>query len=124
MASGINNTCRIAGVATGVAALGAVLQSRIESELHGLLPLGGLGATPHALANAIASGGEQGAAAAVPEAARAHVAEIARSAYVSGLNAAFLVGAFVLLFGAVTTLALVRSRDLLHPAPAPASESA
>ena len=33
MASGINNTMRIAGVATGIAALGAVFQSKISDEI-------------------------------------------------------------------------------------------
>ncbi len=35
MASGISNTFRIGGVATGVAALGAVFQHRLQSTLHG-----------------------------------------------------------------------------------------
>src|SRR6266542_3928015 len=38
MASGINNTMRIAGVATGIAALGAVFQSKITDSLHTLVP--------------------------------------------------------------------------------------
>ena len=38
MASGINNTMRIAGVATGIAALGAVFQSKITTSSQTLLP--------------------------------------------------------------------------------------
>ena len=38
MASGINNTMRIAGVATGIAALGAVFQSKITDSLHAAAP--------------------------------------------------------------------------------------
>ena len=38
MASGINNTMRIAGVATGIAALGAVLQSKISDEIGSCCP--------------------------------------------------------------------------------------
>ncbi|MGH2902769.1 MAG: hypothetical protein ACRDK7_04190 [Solirubrobacteraceae bacterium] len=37
MASGISNTFRIGGLATGVAALGAVFQSRLETSLQGSL---------------------------------------------------------------------------------------
>ena len=33
MASGISNTFRLAGVAVGVAALGALLQNRVENSL-------------------------------------------------------------------------------------------
>lgn len=116
MASGINNTCRIAGLATGVAALGAVLQSRIASSLRELVP-----GAPRGLANAVASGGVDAASAGRP-----HLAEAARAAFAAGLNAAFLVGAAVLLLGSVAALLLVRSRDLVHPASAaaPAPEQA
>jgi EmrB/QacA subfamily drug resistance transporter len=115
MASGINNTCRIAGLATGVAALGAILQSRISSRLGDLMP-----GAPRELANAIASGGTHAAGVA----GGPHAVYAARVAFVSGLNATFLVGAAVLLFGSTATLALVRSRDLLQQAPAPQPASA
>ena len=51
MASGVNNTFRIGGVATGVAALGAVFQHRIQSTLH---PVAGP-EQAHALARAVAA---------------------------------------------------------------------
>ena len=46
MASGINSTFRQVGIATGMAALGAVFQTRIESKLGELLPQAPRGARP------------------------------------------------------------------------------
>ncbi len=52
MASEINNTFRIGGITIGVAALGALLQSRVAARIPELLPT-----APHGLAAAVASGG-------------------------------------------------------------------
>jgi EmrB/QacA subfamily drug resistance transporter len=65
MGSGINTTFRQVGIATGVAALGAVFQSRIDSKLSELLPN-----APHGLGELVASGGSQAVA-------TAHVAGVA-----------------------------------------------
>jgi MFS family permease len=54
MASGISNTFRIGGLATGVAALGAVFQHQVTSDLASR---GGLGVAASTLAKTIASGG-------------------------------------------------------------------
>ena len=53
MASGINNTFRQIGIATGIAALGAIFQSRIESDLaaSGKVPAGKL----HQFAQAVSA---------------------------------------------------------------------
>ena len=48
MASGINNTFRQVGIATGIAALGAIFQDKISSQV------------PHGLAHAVASGTSRG----------------------------------------------------------------
>lgn len=61
MGSGINTTFRQVGIATGVAALGAVFQSRVDSRLGDLLP-----DAPGGLGEAVASGGSRGATALVP----------------------------------------------------------
>ena len=63
MGSGINTTFRQVGIATGVAALGAVFQSRIESKLVGLLPQADPG-----LGEVVASGGAEAAVRVVPQA--------------------------------------------------------
>ena len=62
MASGINNTMRIAGVATGIAALGAVFQSKITDSLHTLLPQ-----APSGFADGVAASGTQAASQAPPQ---------------------------------------------------------
>jgi predicted MFS family arabinose efflux permease len=67
MASGINNTFRQVGIATGIAGLGAIFQTR-----HG---------------------------------------------YVPGLNAIFLVGAFIAFAGALAGLVLVRGKDFVRTQP-------
>src|SRR6201988_4920664 len=61
MASGINSTFRQIGIATGVAALGAVFQSRISSELATPLPQ-----APESFSDAVSSGATHQAVAAAP----------------------------------------------------------
>jgi len=85
MASGINNTFRQVGIATGIAALGAIFQDKIDSEV------------PHRIARAVASGGVQTAT--------------ARVAFIDGLNEILLVAAILVFAGAVLAVLLVRERD-------------
>ena len=61
MGSGINNSFRQVGIATGIAALGAVFQAQVGSKLASLMP-----DAPSGLAATISSGGSRAAAAAVP----------------------------------------------------------
>jgi EmrB/QacA subfamily drug resistance transporter len=117
MASGISNTCRMGGVATGIAALGAIFQSRISSNLSESLP-----DQPHGLAGQVASGGTRAIAHGAPDASRTQLTEAARHAFVVALNDILLVGAGILLFGAIAALALIRARDfdrVQQPAAAP-----
>jgi EmrB/QacA subfamily drug resistance transporter len=102
MASGFNNTCRLAGVAIGIAVLGAVFQHGISADLHEHVA-----AAPDGLARTIAAAGPGTAGAA------------GRHAFVEGFNDILLVASGLLLVGALATLALVRSADL-HRAPAAA----
>jgi predicted MFS family arabinose efflux permease len=95
MASGFNNTCRLGGVAIGIAALGAVFQHGIDSKLSELVPR-----APSGLAEAVASGGGRGAA--------------AHQAFIAGLNEILLVGAATVLVGAVAAFALIRARDFVR----------
>jgi EmrB/QacA subfamily drug resistance transporter len=116
MASGINNTFRQIGIATGIAALGAIFQSRIASDLTA----SGVPARfVHPFAQAIASGG----GGALP----LHVAglrpdEIAHSAFISGLNGILFIAAIVLFAGAALAFVLVRQRDFVESGPAVAAE--
>jgi EmrB/QacA subfamily drug resistance transporter len=126
MASGISNTFRQVGIATGIAALGAIFQSRIEHHL-----MNGLAGTPGAeqapgIAKAVSSGGIDQVVAQTPPQAHELVGRVAREAFVSGLNELFLVAAILALAGAVLGGLLVRQRDFVasgpagEPAPAPA----
>ena len=96
MASGTNNTFRQIGIATGIAGLGAIFQDQIASELHGV-----------GSAAAVASGAVQGS-------------ELARHAFISGLNEILLVGAIIAFAGAVLGFVLVRGRDFVASGPSAA----
>jgi EmrB/QacA subfamily drug resistance transporter len=105
MASGVNNTFRQVGIATGIAALGAIFQDRIASELAGHVPAGRVAQT----AQAVASGGVRTGG------------EVAREAFISGLNEILLVAAIVLFVAAVLAFVLVRQRDFVASGPAAAA---
>jgi EmrB/QacA subfamily drug resistance transporter len=100
MGSGINNTCRQVGIATGVAALGAVFQTEIQSSLPSSAPSGS--------AQGIASAGPHVAAAGGPPAVHA-----ATAAFVGALNELFLIGGIVAFTAAALGLLLVRERDMV-----------
>jgi EmrB/QacA subfamily drug resistance transporter len=98
MASGFNNTCRLGGVAIGVAALGAIFQHGIESKLTELAP-----SAPSGLSEVVASGGAHGVA--------PRLADAAHQAFISGLNEILLFGGATVLVGALAAFALIRARD-------------
>jgi len=105
MASGINNTFRQVGTATGIAALGAIFQSGIESRLPAQAPSGA--------AEGIASAGPQVAAQGGQQAVDA-----ATTAFVGAFNEILLIGAIIAFVGALAGIALTRERDLVvHGAP-------
>jgi EmrB/QacA subfamily drug resistance transporter len=95
MASGVNNTFRQVGIATGIAGLGAIFQDTISSKLHGA------GSAAGVASGAVQQGGE-----------------LARAAFISGLNEILLVGAILAFVGAVLAFVLIRSRDLVASGPA------
>ena len=113
MASGINNTFRQVGIATGIAALGAIFQSRVQDKV--VAGLAGTPLAPHAhdIAHGVASGGGRQALGSVPAQARMTVEHVASNAFISGLNELFLIGAITVFAGAVLTFALVRQRDFV-----------
>jgi MFS family permease len=121
MASGINNTFRQIGIATGIAALGAIFQSKIQSQLasSGNVPAGQL----HRFAQAVSSGATKQALQAVPAQFRSQAHSLADSAFISGLNAILFVAAFILFTGAVLAFVLVRQQDFVTSAPAAAPET-
>jgi EmrB/QacA subfamily drug resistance transporter len=100
MASGINNTFRQVGTATGIAALGAIFQSEIASRLPAQSPDGA--------AEAIASAGPQVAAPGGQQAV-----DGATQAFIGAFNEILLIGAIVAFVGAAAGFALTRARDLV-----------
>jgi EmrB/QacA subfamily drug resistance transporter len=118
MASGLNSTFRLLGVAIGVAALGAILESRVSARLAELLP-----GSSDGLVDVVSTGNVEAARAAAAPGAEAQLVEAARNAFVYGLDTIFLVAALVAFVGAALALALVRQSDLraepvAQPAPA------
>jgi EmrB/QacA subfamily drug resistance transporter len=120
MASGINNTFRQVGIATGIAALGAIFQSRVASHItaSGKVPAGQVSR----FAQAVSSGATNAALRAVPAQARAQAATLARASFISGLNRILFVAAFVLFAGAVLALVLVRRQDFVASGPQVAAD--
>jgi EmrB/QacA subfamily drug resistance transporter len=122
MASGINNTFRQIGIATGIAALGAIFQSRIASyftvshvpdgRAHGFARAISSGATPRGLLQYVHG----------PSNAQAMAASLAHSAFISGLNRILFVAAFVLFAGAILAFLLVRRQDFVASGPQAAAE--
>ena len=114
MASGISNTFRIGGLATGVAALGAVFQHQVTSELASH---GSLGVPASTLAKTLTSGGIRAAAALSPNSPA--IEAVSHQAFVSGMNTILIIGAVTVLIGALCA-GLVRRADF-WAAPAPPS---
>jgi hypothetical protein len=119
MASGANNTFRQVGIATGIAGLGAVFQSQIQSKtLAGLsasatgrevLTRGGA-----ALKAAITGGGVRQASAAIPSVpARNALLHAYQVAFASTFNHLMMIGVVVAAVGAISAYALVRDRDFV-----------
>jgi hypothetical protein len=100
MASGINNTFRQVGIATGIAALGAIFQSDIASRLSGPNTTGAAQAIAAAGPSAASDGGPQAVAA-------------AQDAFIGAFNELLLIGAIVALAGAVLGFLLTRPGDLV-----------
>jgi predicted MFS family arabinose efflux permease len=113
MASGINSTYRQIGIATGIAGLGSLFTHTVRTHVISLLA--GSPVHPAAaqrLAADISQGsGAAGGLAALPPQARPAAVHAVRTAFVTGMNEVFLVGAILSLVAAALTLVLIRSRD-------------
>jgi MFS family permease len=111
MASGVNNTFRQVGIATGIAGLGTVFQSHVTSNLVAQLQGTPLAARAGDLSQAISSGAIGTVVRHVPPAARQRLAEASTSAFVSSLDTLFWISTVVAAVGAVLSVSLVRGRD-------------
>jgi EmrB/QacA subfamily drug resistance transporter len=86
MASALNSACRLLGIATGVAVLGAVFQGRIEGRLRTLAP-----ELPHEAAEAVSAGLIHPVVEAFPPLLQGSIRYAATDAFIAGLNEIFLV---------------------------------
>jgi EmrB/QacA subfamily drug resistance transporter len=111
MGSGINTTFRQVGIATGVAGLGAVFQSRVDAKLTELLPN-----APDGLGEVVASGGSRAVAELpLPPAIHDKAVHAADVAFVSGFNSIILIAAILSFLGAALGFLLVRASDFVQP---------
>jgi EmrB/QacA subfamily drug resistance transporter len=111
MASGINATFRQVGIATGIAALGAIFESQLSSRLAPALAGTPVAGHAHSVAHAVAAGGAQSVLAKVPPGQRSAATHAIHSAFTGAMNDILIVAAVVAFVGAVLALALIRSRD-------------
>jgi EmrB/QacA subfamily drug resistance transporter len=118
--SGVNNTARQVGIAAGIAALGAVFQSRVQTVLADQLAHAApqLGTRRHAIVEHATSGDPAQALQALPPAAREAAAHAIRVAFVDGFDRILWIAAAIGLIGAALSLVLVRQRDFETGAPA------
>ena len=122
MASGINSTFRQVGIATGIAGLGSIFTHVVSTHIVALLH-GARGVGAHqagALAGAVSQGTAAREIGSLPAAARPTAEHALRTAFTTGLNEVFIVGALLCLAAAVLTFFLIRTKDFDagHGAPA------
>jgi EmrB/QacA subfamily drug resistance transporter len=130
MASGANNTFRQVGIATGIAALGAVFQSQITRSVTSALfstPSGRAAVAQHggALHTAFTSGQVRTTVSHLPANQARAVLDAYRTGFANSIDHLLLISAAVAFLGAVAGFALVRQRDFVlsgAPEGAPASE--
>ncbi len=118
MASGINNTFRQVGIATGIAGLGAVFQHEVTSKTTGALISSApgrqvVGATHGQLAGALVSGEVSQLARHLPPAARDALGHAYRVGFTDAFTTILIIAATIALVGAVCGFALVRGRDFV-----------
>ncbi len=108
MASGINSTFRQVGIATGVATLGAIFQSKIASSLAGSVPQ-----APSSFSDAVSSGATEQALQNVPASFHDQAATAANQAFINGFNEILLIAGAVAIVGGIASLVLIRQRDIV-----------
>jgi EmrB/QacA subfamily drug resistance transporter len=122
MASGINNTFRQVGIATGIAGLGAVFQHQVTRHTASLLASSGqagqvMRATHGSLGTALQSGNVSALERGLAPPARAALNHAYRSGFTDALTTILIIAAAVALTGAVCALVLVRTRDFVASGP-------
>ena len=112
MASGINSTFRQVGVATGIALLGTLFATRINSEvLARTASVPGLAGKGPQIAHGLQSGEVARVLGSLPASLRGTAAGISKASFTSGLNHILLIAGVVALVSGALALALIRTRD-------------
>jgi EmrB/QacA subfamily drug resistance transporter len=132
MASGINNTFRQVGIATGIAGLGAVFQHQLMHKTSSALAGSGpghavLGAADGRLGRALVSGEVGRLAHSLPPGARHALAHAYRVGFTGALSSILIIASAIAISGAVLAFTLVRARDFVssgQPAGTPEARSA
>jgi EmrB/QacA subfamily drug resistance transporter len=126
MASGINNTFRQVGIATGIAGLGAIFQHDItrntSAALAGGPARGVLRAGHDRLTGALVSGELRQLGHGLPAGGRAALTHAYRVGFTEAFTSILIVAACVALAGSLFAFALVRSRDFVVAPGAAAGE--
>jgi hypothetical protein len=123
MASGIGNTFRQVGIATGIAGLGAIFQHLVMQKTLDALGSGG----PRLDEQVLASGQVGQIAKRLPPAQRTHLLDAFQTGFVNAMDELLVIAAVIALVGAVGGYALVRGRDFVRaperpePEPEPAA---
>ncbi|HTT53943.1 MAG TPA: MFS transporter [Streptosporangiaceae bacterium] len=112
MASGTNATFRQIGIATGIAALGSIFVSAMQSHLAAALPRP-LAGSAAMIAAAVRQGSVGRVLASLPAADRGATALALRSSFASGLGDLLYITAALALVGGVCALLLIRSKDFV-----------
>jgi EmrB/QacA subfamily drug resistance transporter len=133
MASGINNTFRQVGIATGIAGLGAVFQHDVTHNTSSALAVSRagrevLGAAHGKLTGALVSGDVASVARSLPLAARSALTHAYRIGFTGALTSILIIAALLALAGSAFGFILVRSSDFVPSgemqAPEPARREA
>ncbi|OFE16004.1 multidrug MFS transporter [Humibacillus sp. DSM 29435] len=111
MASGVNSTFRQVGIATGIALLGTLFASRLESAVTSATAGTALAGRGESLATLVQSGQLKAALPKFPKVQIPVVEQIAATGFTSALNGILLVAAAVALITAVAAFALIRTKD-------------
>jgi EmrB/QacA subfamily drug resistance transporter len=122
MASGINNTCRQVGIATGIAGLGAIFQHEISTRTMSALAASGqqdavVQGTHGQLSSTFASGSTGRLAASLADAPRRALTSAFDTAFAGAMNEILLIAGITSLVGAVAGAVLVRRKDLVTAGP-------
>jgi EmrB/QacA subfamily drug resistance transporter len=119
MASGINNTFRQVGIATGIAGLGAIFQHDVTRNTTAALATGPGREVLHAahgkLTAALVSGEVGLLARSLPHAAREALMHSYRVGFTEAFSSILIIAACVALAGSVFAFVLVRSSDFVAP---------